>query len=249
MSGDNISKNDPRCSLFTVHCSLFDVFTLFPGIFEGFLSESMLKAAIDAEKIAVRLHNMRDWADDKHATMDDRPFGGGPGMVLKVDRVVPCVEEVRNTEKEPGRLLMFTPQGRKFDQKLAEELANEKRLLLLCGRYEGFDERIGDLLRPEEISIGDYVLNGGEVAAMVVIEAVMRLIPGVLGDEDSNRFDSFSSGNRMLDCAHYTRPREYRGLDVPEVLLSGNHAEIARWREQNSLERTKTKRPDLVNNE
>ncbi len=224
----------------------FDVCTLFPGIFEGFLSESMLKAAIDTEQLVVRLHNMRDWATDKHARMDDRPFGGGPGMVLKVDCVVPCVEEVRSCGPEPGRLLMFTPQGRRFDQKWAEELANEKRLLMLCGRYEGFDERIVDILQPEEISLGDYVLNGGEVAAMVVIEAVMRLIPGVLGDEDSNRFDSFSSGNRILDCAHYTRPREYRGLEVPEVLLSGNHAGIARWREQNSLERTKEKRPDLV---
>ncbi len=229
----------------------FDVFTLFPGIFEGFLSESMLKAAIDAEKLAVRLHNMRDWATDKHAKMDDRPFGGGPGMVLKADCVVPSVEDVRSREPESGRLLMFTPQGRRFDQRLAEELANEKRLLMLCGRYEGFDERIVNLLKPEEISLGDYVLNGGEVAAMVVIEAVMRLIPGVLGDEDSNRFDSFSSdgvcpGKRLLDCAHYTRPREYRGLEVPEVLLSGNHAEIARWREQNSLERTKEKRPDLI---
>jgi len=237
------------CPLKTENCPLktnFDVFTIFPGIFDGFLSESIVKAAIDVEKIAVRLHNMRDWADDKHAKMDDSPYGGGPGMVLKVDRVVPCVEEVRSRESEPGRLLMFTPQGRRFDQRLAEELAEEKRLLMICGRYEGFDERVNDILQPEEISIGDYVLNGGEVAAMVLIEAVMRLIPGVLGDEDSNRFDSFSSGNRLLDCAHYTRPREYRGLEVPEVLLNGNHAEIERWREQNSVERTKNKRPDLI---
>ena len=241
-------ENPSFQQLFTINYSLltnFDVFTLFPGIFDGFLSESIVKAAIDAEKIAVRLHNMRDWADDKHAKMDDSPYGGGPGMVLKVDRVVPCVEEVRSRGSEPGRLLMFTPQGRRFDQRLAEELAEEKRLLMICGRYEGFDERVNDILQPEEISIGDYVLNGGEVAAMVVIEAVMRLIPGVLGDEDSNRFDSFSSGNRLLDCAHYTRPREYRGLEVPEVLLNGNHAEIERWREQNSVERTKNKRPDL----
>ena len=223
----------------------FDVLTLFPGIFEGFLSESVLKGAIEAEKVTVRLHNMRDWANDKHATMDDRPFGGGPGMVLKADRVVPCVEDIQS--KESGRLLMFTPQGRRFDQRLAEELAEEKRIVMLCGRYEGFDERIVEILQPEEISIGDYVLNGGEVAAMVVIEAVMRLVPGVLGDEDSNKFDSFSTGNRMLDCAHYTRPREYRGRVVPEVLLGGNHAEIARWREENSLERTKQKRPDLLN--
>ena len=224
----------------------FDILTLFPGIFEGFLSESVLKNALDAEKVRIRLHNMRDWADDKHSTMDDRPFGGGPGMVLKVDRVVPCVEDVQRQQQEPGRLLMLTPQGQTFNQRRAESLAEEKRIILLCGRYEGFDERIMDLLKPEEISIGDYILNGGEVAAMVVIETVMRLLPGVLGDEDSNRYDSFSSGNRLLDCAQFTRPREYRGLAVPEVLLNGHHAEITRWREESIRERTTEKRPDLI---
>ena len=224
----------------------FDILTLFPGIFDGFLSESVLKNALDAEKIRIRLHNMRDWADDKHSTMDDRPFGGGPGMVLKVDRVVPCVEDVQRLQPAPGRLLMLTPQGRTFNQRFAESLAEEKRLLLLCGRYEGFDERITELLKPEEISIGDYILNGGEIAAMVVIETVMRLLPGVLGDEDSNRYDSFSSGNRLLDCAQYTRPREYRGLAVPEVLLNGHHGEINRWREESIQQRTTEKRPDLL---
>jgi len=224
----------------------FDILTLFPGIFEGFLSESVLKNALDAEKVRIRLHNMRDWADDKHSTMDDRPFGGGPGMVLKVDRVVPCVEAVQQQLPEPGRLVMLTPQGRTFNQRLAESLAEEKRILLLCGRYEGFDERIMELLKPEEISIGDYILNGGETAAMVVIEAVMRLLPDVLGDEDSNRYDSFSSGNRLLDCAQYTRPREYRGLAVPEVLLNGHHGEIDRWREESIQQRTAEKRPDLL---
>jgi tRNA (guanine37-N1)-methyltransferase len=223
----------------------FDVLTLFPNAFTGFLSESVLKWAIITQKIEVWLHNMRDWADDKHATMDDRPFGGGPGMLLKVDRVVPCVEEIQRQE-ESGRLLMFTPQGRRFNQRFAESLATEKRIVMLCGRYEGFDERITEILKPEEVSIGDYILNGGEVAAMAVIETVMRLVPGVLGDEDSNRFDSFSTGNRILDCAHYTRPREYRGFAVPEVLLSGNHAEIDRWRKENSLQRTQEKRPDLL---
>jgi len=224
----------------------FDILTLFPGIFEGFLSESVLKNALDAEKIRICLHNMRDWADDKHSTMDDRPFGGGPGMVLKVDRVVPCVEAVQRQQPEPGRLIMLTPQGRTFNQRLAESLAKERRILLLCGRYEGFDERIMELLKPEEISIGDYILNGGEVAAMVMIETVMRLLPGVLGDEDSNRYDSFSTGNRLLDCAQYTRPREYRGLAVPDVLLNGHHAEIDRWREESVQQRTAEKRPDLL---
>jgi tRNA (guanine37-N1)-methyltransferase len=223
----------------------FDILTLFPGIFEGFLSESVLKTAINAEKIRICLHNMRDWAEDKHATMDDRPFGGGPGMVLKVDRVVPSVEAVQRQSTKPGRLLMLTPQGRTFHQRLAESLAKEERILLLCGRYEGFDERIVELLKPEEISIGDYILNGGEIAAMVVIESVMRLIPGVLGDHNSNQYDSFSSGNRLLDCSHYTRPREYRGLTVPEVLLNGHHGDIVRWREEDTLNRTAAKRPDL----
>ena len=224
----------------------FDVLTLFPGIFDGFLSESVLKNALDAKKIRILLHNMRDWADDKHSTMDDRPFGGGPGMVLKVDRVVPCVEDVQRHQQEPGRLLMLTPQGKTFNQRLAESLAEEKRIILICGRYEGFDERITELLKPEEISIGDYILNGGEIAAMVVIETVMRLLPGVLGDEDSNRYDSFSSGNRLLDCAQYTRPREYRGLAVPEVLLNGHHGEINRWREESIQQRTTEKRSDLL---
>ena len=224
----------------------FDILTLFPGIFQGFLSESVLKNALDAEKIRIRLHNMRDWADDKHSKMDDRPFGGGPGMVLKVDRVVPCVEDVQRQLPQPGRLIMLSPQGRTFNQRLAESLADEKRIVLLCGRYEGFDERIVELLKPEELSIGDYILNGGEVAAMVVIETVMRLLPDVLGDEDSNRFDSFSSGNRLLDCVHYTRPREYRGLTVPDVLLNGHHAEITRWQEESIRQRTIEKRPDLL---
>ncbi|MDR0390771.1 MAG: tRNA (guanosine(37)-N1)-methyltransferase TrmD [Planctomycetaceae bacterium] len=224
----------------------FDVLTLFPLIFDGFLSESILKDAIESGKLSVQLHNMRNWAFNKHSNMDDRPFGGGPGMVLKVDCVVPCVESVREMDACSGRLIMLSPQGRKFDQKLAEQFAVEERLILLCGRYEGFDERVVELLKPEEVSIGDYVLNGGEVAAMVLIESVMRLLPDVLGDGDSNKFDSFSSGNRLLDCDQYTRPREYRGLTVPEVLLNGNHAEIARWRTKNSLQKTKLRRPDLL---
>ncbi|MDR3234361.1 MAG: tRNA (guanosine(37)-N1)-methyltransferase TrmD [Planctomycetaceae bacterium] len=226
----------------------FDILTLFPGIFSGFLSESLLKDALNSGKIGVRLHNMRDWADDKHNTMDDRPFGGGPGMVLKVDRVVPCVEDVQRLEPETGRLIMLSPQGKRFCQRTAEGLAEAKRIVIMCGRYKGFDERIAGILKPEEFSVGDYILNGGEVAAMVMVETVMRLIPGVLGDENSHRCDSFSTGNRLLDCAQYTRPREYRGLSVPEVLVSGNHQDIADWRKENSLQRTREKRPDLLKN-
>ncbi len=224
----------------------FDILTLFPGIFEGYLSESILKDAIDKGLLEVNLYDMRLWARDKHNTMDDRPFGGGPGMVLKVDRVVPCVEEVQSYAERPGRVVMTTPQGRLLTQRVVEELACEERLLLLCGRYEGFDQRVVDILQPDEISIGDYVLNGGEVAAEVVMDSVMRLIPGVLGDENSAVVDSFSSGNRLLEEDQYTRPREYRGLVVPEVLLSGDHGLIEKWREVNRREKTFVRRPELL---
>jgi tRNA (guanine37-N1)-methyltransferase len=222
----------------------FDVLTLFPEIFSGYLGESLLRRAIDQGLIEVHLHNIRDWSADKHNKVDDRPFGGGPGMVLRVEPVVLCVEAVRAMAPEEGRLVMLTPQGRRLDQAAVEELAGRRRLLLLCGRYEGFDERIRLILQPDEFSIGDYVLNGGEVAAMVVIDAVIRLVPGVLGDEESSRSDSFSGGQRLLEYAQYTRPREFRGLAVPEVLLGGDHAEIARWREENRRLRTEQRRKE-----
>jgi tRNA (guanine37-N1)-methyltransferase len=224
----------------------FDILTLFPEIFQGYLGESLLKRAIDAGLIDVRLHNIRDWSKNKHNQVDDRPFGGGPGMVMMAPTVVECVEAVQAASESPGRLIMLTPQGRRLDQPLVEELAKEKRLTMLCGRYEGFDERIMQILRPEEISLGDFVLNGGEVAAMAIVDAVMRFVPGVLGDEDSNVYDSFSGVRRWLEFPQYTRPREYRGLEVPEILLSGNHEEIARWREEQSRRRTLERRPDLL---
>jgi tRNA (guanine37-N1)-methyltransferase len=167
-------------------------------------------------------------------------------MVMKVEPVVECVEAVRSKDPEPGHLVMLTPQGRRLDQPAVERLAQHKRILLLCGRYEGFDERIRLILEPEEISVGDYVLNGGEVAAMVVIDTTIRLVPGVLGDEDSSIYDSFSGERRWLECAQYTRPREYRGFEAPAVLLNGNHAEIERWREENSRQRTLERRSDLL---
>jgi tRNA (guanine37-N1)-methyltransferase len=222
----------------------FDVLTLFPEIFSGYLGESLLRRAIDQGLIEVHLHNIRDWSADKHNKVDDRPFGGGPGMVLRVEPVVLCVEAVRAMAPEEGHLVMLTPQGRRLDQAAVEELAGRRRLVLLCGRYEGFDERIRLILQPDEISIGDYVLNGGEAAAMVVIDAVIRLVPGVLGDEESSRSDSFSGGQRLLEYAQYTRPREFRGLAVPEVLLGGDHAEIARWREENRRLRTEKRREE-----
>ncbi|MGE0609920.1 MAG: tRNA (guanosine(37)-N1)-methyltransferase TrmD [Pirellulales bacterium] len=224
----------------------FDVLTLFPEMFPGYLGQSLLKRAIAAGLVDVRLANIRDWAIGKHQTVDDRPYGGGPGMVLKVEPVVECVEAVQADGTAPGRVMMLTPQGRRLNQRVVEELAALPRLVLLCGRYEGFDERVREILQPDEISIGDFIVNGGEVAAMVVIDAVIRLVPGVLGDEESNRQDSFSTGNRWLEGSQYTRPREYRGLAVPDVLLSGNHPEIAQWRAEESLRRTQERREDLL---
>jgi tRNA (guanine37-N1)-methyltransferase len=224
----------------------FDVLTLFPEIFTGYLGQSLLKKAIDAGLVSVHTHDIRAWTHDKHQKVDDRPFGGGPGMVLKVEPVVECVEAVQTETSDPARLVLLSPQGWRLDQKLVEELAHEKRLILLCGRYEGFDQRVIDILGPTEISIGDYILNGGEVAAMVMIDAVVRLVPGVLGDEESNQCDSFSSGNRLLEFGQYTRPREYRGHCVPEVLLSGDHGEIARWRQEQSYLKTRERRADLI---
>jgi len=224
----------------------FDVLTLFPEIFSGYMTQSLLKLAIDRSLVELELHNIRDWSRDKHNCVDDRPFGGGPGMVIKPEPTVEAVEAVQAMSDSPGHLVMLTPQGRKLDQPLVEELAQHKRLLLLCGRYEGFDQRVSDLLEPDEISVGDFVLNGGEVAAMTVIDTVIRLVPGVLGDEDSSRLDSFSFDDRLLEHAQYTRPREYRGLKVPEVLLSGDHKQIAQWREENSIQRTGERRADLL---
>jgi tRNA (guanine37-N1)-methyltransferase len=223
----------------------FDVLTLFPGMFPSYLGQSLLKLAIERGLIDVQLHNIRDWAHDKHHTVDDRPFGGGPGMVLKVEPVVECVEAVRASTADPGHLVMLTPHGRRLDQAAVERLAARQRIVLLCGRYEGFDERVRQILEPEEISIGDYILGGGEVAAMVVIDAVARMVPGVLGDEESNRQDSFSGRDRLLEFAQYTRPREYRGHRVPDVLLGGDHQQIADWRDEASHARTQQQRADL----
>jgi tRNA (guanine37-N1)-methyltransferase len=224
----------------------FDVLTLFPAMFAGYLGQSLLKKAIDRSLLQVHLHDIRTWSKDKHQKVDDRPFGGGPGMVLRVEPVVECVEDVTRLAEPAGHVVLLAPQGRKFSQPIAEEFAKKDRLILLCGRYEGFDQRVIDILRPDEVSVGDFVLNGGEVAAMVVIDAVLRLIPGALGDEESNIQDSFSSGQRMLECAQYTRPREYRGHVVPDVLLSGDHHEIARWRLEQSYLRTRARRADLL---
>lgn len=234
----------------------FDILTLFPPIFDGYLSQSLLKKGIDAGLIDVQTHDIRRWSKDKHHKVDDRPFGGGPGMILQVEPVVECVEAVQQLAQptgtqspglQPGHLICLSPKGRTLNQTIVEELAARPRLLLLCGRYEGFDERVYDILQPDEISIGDYILNGGETAAMVIIDACIRLIPGVLGDELSNQHDSFSSGNRLLEFPQYSRPREFRGHEVPEVLIGGNHEHIARWRQEQSYLQTRKRRADLLN--
>jgi len=224
----------------------FDVLTLFPEMFPSYLGQSLLKLAIDRGIVNVQLHNIRDWTRDKHRMVDDRPFGGGPGMILKVEPVVECVEAVQALGDMPGRLVMLTPHGRRLEQQVVEELAAEQRLLLLCGRYEGFDDRVRQILQPDEISIGDFILGGGEVPAMVLIDAVVRLVPGVLGHEESSRQDSFSGDERLLEFGQYTRPREWRGLAVPEVLLSGDHGRIADWRREQSVQRTRENRADLL---
>lgn len=219
----------------------FDILTLFPDIFHGYLGQSLLEKAIAKGLIDVQLWNFRDWTTDKHQSVDDTPYGGGPGMLIMCQPVYACVEHVQQQGESPGQLVMLTPQGRRLDQKLIEELAGYQRLLLLCGRYEGFDERIAEGLKPLEVSAGDFVCNGGEVPAMLVIDSVMRLIPGVLGDETSSRYDSFAESG-LLEYPQYTRPREFRGLTVPDVLLSGNHQEIAAWRQKQSEARTKSRR-------
>ena len=225
----------------------FDIVTLFPAIFDGYLTQSLLEKAIRRDLVQIHRHNLRDWAEDTpHRKVDDRPFGGGPGMLIQVEPTIRCVNAVESFAPQPARRVLLTPQGKRLDQRVAEDLATSERLLLLCGRYEGFDQRVLDILQPEEISIGDFVLNGGEVAAMVIIDSVVRLLPGVLGDEQSNVDDSFSRGNRLLEFPQYTRPREWGGHEVPEVLLSGDHQAIAQWRAEQSRSRTEQRRSDLL---
>jgi tRNA (guanine37-N1)-methyltransferase len=221
----------------------FDVFTLLPDVFPPYLESSILQRARQRRLVDVRVHNIRDWASDKHHITDDEPYGGGGGMVMKVEPLFTAVESVLGAE--PGcPVILLTPQGRPFDQKMAMELAAQPRLALICGRYEGVDERIRQHLATDEISIGDYVLTGGELPALILIDALTRLLPGVLGDPDGPFDDSHASG--LLEYPHYTRPPEFRGWTVPEILLSGDHARIARWRREQSLLRTRQRRPDML---
>ncbi len=226
----------------------FDIITLFPQIFSGYLTQSLLAKAIDKGLVEIVVHDLRDWSTDlKHHKIDDRPYGGGPGMLICVEPVVNCVEAVQQMGHAPGTVVLTTPQGDRLNQRRVEQISQLDRLILLCGRYEGFDQRVIDILKPIELSVGDYVLNGGEVAAMVVVDSAVRMIPGVLGDEQSSWDDSFSRGNRILEFPQYTRPPEFRGHIVPEVLLSGDHARIASWKTEQSLKKTQLRRSDLLN--
>jgi tRNA (guanine37-N1)-methyltransferase len=218
-----------------------DVLTLFPGMFTGPLDESIIKRARTAGLLELRIFNLRDYAHDRHQTVDDRPFGGGPGMLLKPEPIFEAVEQLADTRT---RVILLSPSGRVFDQAVAGELARFEHILLISGHYEGFDERVRERLAHDELSIGDYVLTNGALPAMVIVDAVTRLIPGVLGHEESAEDESFSRG--LLEYPHYTRPAEFRGMKVPEVLLSGNHEEIARWRAEQAHLRTEDRRPDLL---
>lgn len=218
-----------------------DVLTLFPGMFAGPLDESIIKRAREKGILELGIHNLRDWTHDRHRTVDDKPFGGGPGMLLKPEPIFEAVEQLGN---ERTKVILLSPSGRPFKQAMARELAKEVHLLLVTGHYEGFDERVREHLADDEISIGDFVLTNGALPAMVVIDAVTRLLPGVLGDDESSRDESFSHG--LLEYPHYTRPADFRGMKVPEMLLSGHHAEIAKWRAEQAKLRTREKRPDLL---
>ena len=230
----------------------FDIFTLFPNMFDGPFGESIIRRALDAGQISITLHNIRDYAPGKHCTTDDTPYGGGGGMVMKPEPIFNAVESVLGDQSpslwvaksSPVPVILASPQGRLLTHQIVKGLARGPRLALICGRYEGIDERVRRFLCTDEISIGDYVLSGGELAAMVVVDAVTRLLPGVLGDPGAPFEDSHADG--LLEYPHYTRPAEYRGHVVPPVLLSGHHAEIVRWRRRESLRRTFSRRPDLL---
>ncbi|MBZ5624622.1 MAG: tRNA (guanosine(37)-N1)-methyltransferase TrmD [Acidobacteriia bacterium] len=228
---------------------IFHVLTIFPEFFAGPFAHGVVKRAQDAGLLDIRIHNLRDWTFDRHRTVDDRPFGGAEGMVLKPEPIFLAVESIWPERKPDTKVVLLSAQGRMFDQAMANQLCREGELLLICGRYEGVDERVAEHLADQELSIGNYVLSGGELAAAVVIDAVARLLPGVLGNQSSAEFESFQDaghGEGLLDCPHWTRPADFRGWKVPEVLLNGNHQEIRQFRKRAALEKTARLRPDLM---
>ena len=222
----------------------FDIVTIFPSMIEAGLGEGVVSRGVERGLLNVAVHDLRRWTTDRHRTVDDVPYGGGPGMVMKAEPLMRAVSEIRETRGTPDSVVVLSPQGRTFTQAEAERLGRLEHIVLLCGRYEGMDERVRDMVATEEISIGDYVLSGGELAALVVVDAVSRLVPGVVGDEQSVAQDSFSRG--LLDYPHYTRPAEIAGHRVPDVLLSGHHADVRRWRRKAALVRTLDRRPELI---
>ena len=221
-----------------------DILTLFPDMFSGPFAESIVRRAVDRDLVSISIHNLWDWGLGKHKMVDDYPFGGGTGMVMKPEPLFEAVEAIKAEGDQSAPVILLTPQGRVFNQEVATELARHDRIILICGHYEGVDERVGEHLATDEISIGDYVLTGGELAAMVIVDAMVRQLPGVLGSDESAKDDSHANG--LLEHPQYTRPQSYRGWDVPDILLSGNHAEIARWRRQQSILRTLRRRPELL---
>ena len=218
-----------------------DVLTIYPGMFPGPLDESIVKRAQESGKLQLRFIDLRDYTHDRHRTVDDRPFGGGPGMLMKPE---PLFEAIENLRESNTRVILTSPAGRQFKQEIAKQMSNEEHLILVCGSFEGFDERVREHLANDEISIGDYVLTNGALPAMVIIDAITRLLPGVLGDDESSQDESFSEG--LLEYPQYTRPAEFKGMKVPEVLLSGNHAAIEQWRQEQAKLRTEQRRPDLL---
>lgn len=223
----------------------FHVVTIFPEFFKGPFDFGVVAKARETGRLEICVHDLRNWTYDRHRTVDDRPFGGGEGMLLKAQPLFEAVESILPVRTERNRIVLLSAQGRRFDQSLARRFAELEDLLLICGRYEGVDERVAQHLSDEEVSVGDFVLSGGELAAAIVVDAVSRLLPGVLGNEASSRNESFSEDEGLLDCPQYTRPAEFRGWRVPDVLLGGNHAEIRRWRRAASREKTERLRPDL----
>ncbi len=219
---------------------LIDILTLFPKMFEGIFEESIIKRAQKKGKVKIRIHNLRDWSKDKHKKVDDKPFGGGPGMVFLPQ---PLFDAIGDLKSPKARVILLTPQGKTLNQKIAKRLSRLKHLILVCGHYEGVDERFRQSIVTDEISLGDFILTGGEIPAMALVESVARLIPGVVGDEDSLKFESFTS--ELLEYPQYTRPASFKGRQVPDILLSGDHRKIEQWRKQMALKRTKKRRPDL----
>lgn len=228
----------------------FHLVTIFPDFFQGFLANGIVAKAIEAGVVRVQVHNLRDWTQDRHKTVDDRPFGGGEGMLMKCQPLFDAVEAILPERSEHTRIVLLSAQGRKFDQECARRLSACTEIVFLCGRYEGVDERVAEHLADEELSIGDFVVSGGELPAALILDSIARLVPGVVGNEASTENESFNrelpDGGRLLDCPQYTRPAEFRGWPVPDVLLSGHHGEIEKWRREAALAKTRRMRPDLL---